>query len=517
MSAEEYELLRTTRQALAYATLAVVQLFAQVATLMYVSRVLGAGGYGLYTLSLVPSAFMSLVADLGIDAATFRYASSYSAREPEKLGGLFKASLAVKFLLSAVAAAPLVLAPEALSLALSNRPGLGDLVALTSLLLVLSTLMNNVASFLAGVGDAWGRSWTIALYFSSRFVLAVILLSLSPTPMSALLASTLCYGVGLVYGLARARNYLLAGSRIPAEDLGEMFRFALTMYILGLGGAVLGRLQQYLISLYTAPLGLLGNVLVGDFNAASAFLGAIGSVYGALAIPLLPLLARRNNRGGVELSALLLEALAFVEIPIAVYAMAFSSDLIRLIYGPSYTRAPGFFLLMAVSLLLSPASSVVGYYLQAINDLRGMAIANVATFASGLILVLGLGSIAGVAGIAAAIGLYQVVYALTLAAYASARYGLGVHKRRLATYALTSVATVGLSRAFVDALSIEWSLGRIVASAALAYMLYAVFLGLLRGISETNESLIRKMARGLPLLGPLLSAFLSVYEYFSRL
>ena len=496
-------------QAVIYGFATLFQIIIQVFTMMYISRILGPELYGLYNLSQVPLSLLLMFSDLGFNAALFRYSSiGHSKRNYCIIRRAFFFNLKVLFAINLGLSLPLLIFPSELSVALTQREEISRLVMLTGMTPIANALFGMSISILAAVEDAEKRAFLQVLQSLVRIVAAVILFSSGYLVEGAMASYIISYIVVALLGLFFVKPFISGRDECLLETT-DYVKFAVSVFIPGFLTGILSRLVSIKLAYATAPLGELGNYVFGNFNAASAFMGAVLSIYGSLATPLLPYLSYQLSNGNNAASSAerLTNIFNATLAPLSVFALFFSDKVITLVYGVRFGLAPGYFSLMGISLLTFHIGVVYSSFFQVMNDKKIIMLNGLATFIFGVISLEILSSMFGALGIALTIGLYNVFSHILYFIYGKIKYktntdALKALKALFSTIisCLVSHATVSMITGFILAFTMFDPIGlfllrtlSLLLAFTITLQIYAILMAVLRGLDEVDIAFIEKM------------------------
>ncbi len=524
----EEQLGHVSFQAMIYGFATLLQIIIQVFTMMYISRILGPELYGLYNLSLVPLTFLLMFSDLGFNAALFRYSSiSHSRKDYCTVKKAFLFTSKVLFTLNLGLSLSLLVFPGELSIILTQRSELSRFVMLTSITPIASALFGMSISILAAVEDAEKRALLQVLQGLVRIVSAVLLISAGYLLEGAVASYVVSYIVVALIGVFFVKPYIKGPDECSLDKI-EYAKFALSMFIPGFLTGILGRLVSIRLAYTTAPLGELGNYMFGNFNAASAFIGAVLSIYGSLATPLLPYLSHQlaNGNNAVRSVERLTSILNATLLPLSVFALFFSDDVISVVYGVRYGLAPGYFTLMGVALLTFHIGVVYSAFFQVMNDKKIIMLNGLATFVFGVVFLEISSSLISTAGIALTVGLYQVFSHILYLAYGIAKYKTRIEALKtlktlfstiiscLISYTITSAIT-----GFVPTHTLLNPIGLFLLRTALlllAFVItlqtYVVLMAVIGGLDEVDIAFIEKMFSRIRFVGRFVDYLAKAYK-----
>lgn len=485
-----------------------IQLILQVITLMVIGRVLGPEGYGVYALSFIPLQIMASFTDFGIDQALLRFSSLYLGKGDHcTIAYLFKRALLLKILISLAASVPLLALPEYMAEVITGRSELGFYVALASTSILGQALTYTFMSFHAGVGMAKHRVYISLTQSVVRLIAVVVLLYLGMGVAGAILAYVFSYYASAILALALTINYLrVKDDRVPSVSLLEFMKFAIALFSAGVMGLLISRYQALLLAYITSPLGSVGDVLVGNFNASLQLLSAILSVYSAIAVPLTPLFSKLVGKGVrdevLDLCKYIALTLTFMTVPLTAYAIIYSTDAIRTVYGPKYSEAPLVFALLSIQLFLWPTSVTVGSILQAHGFTRTIAYSSIISGLVAFPLMYLLSIKWNIYGLALAIGVYGIpslAYCLIIAK----RSSIAIDISRIIKTSIIGVVSAALTTPLIY-VSMP-AIARLALGLMAMFLLYiplVVVSGVLkRGDVRTLEMLLSSIALLKPFVG----------------
>lgn len=486
MSRGNGEAVDTATQAVLYGFSTILQVALQVATMMIISRSLGPSNYGIYTLALLPSSILSAISDPGITSSMFRYVSTARARGDECTAAYsYRFSLLILSAINTILLALIALYPRELGVLLAQREGLDALIIATAPYPLASTLYSAALAYYAGVEKAFLRSFLQLLAPLLRLILVSTALLMGLSVQGVILAHVATYVVmALICILLSIREVEIAGSCSPAFKPRDFLALSLSIYLIGLSGLLVYRVIGFLVAYTTRDLGLEGDLQVGNYNAASALLGAVTSVLGSLAIPLTPLLAKRAGDQFRDTAVVLLDVLFALAVPLTAYAFFFADSLLYSVYGRSYTLAPLFFRYMSISMIAWPIQAVYGAIYWILEDKKPLALYGLAILSSGLLLAFPLSLVMRLQGIAVAQGLYPLVSSLVLAYYGSYKYKVNPSLRRVSMILAVSIALLMPIR------YLTLSLQYYIAQALVGFTLYAIEFTVVGGLIGDRKSVV---------------------------
>jgi O-antigen/teichoic acid export membrane protein len=324
---------------------------------LLLAKLLSPAEYGRYTIALLPAHFCVLFIDWGINAALPRFLVQHrivQAQDSQRV--LVWAGLIVKWLISLILFAALVVLAEPIATQVLNRPDAQLLIQVSALVVVGETLFQTILAVFAGFEQMAYRSILMIVQAAIKAVVALILVLLGLGVVGAiggyvtsvLVAAVL--GVGLIWKITGAPYPLqqLPSLWLPAT---KMIRFGFPLFVSGLVAMFGVQIRLILLPWFVS------DAVIGNFQVAQNFTMLIISVTSAIGVALYPMFSkfsftqnpegtRHAYRSAVRYSTLLV-------IPVTLLLITIAEPMITTLYAKQYPQAPSFFTLLAIPGLLS--------------------------------------------------------------------------------------------------------------------------------------------------------------------
>jgi len=350
-----------TGNALSFAILAIGSII--------VARLLGPENYGLFALSLVVPSILAGLIDLGVNPALTRFSAKLRAEGKSQLaanmlrsGFLFK--LATGIAMSAIC----FIFSDAFATHILNRPEMGFLVKLSSLLIIFQTVFTISNSSFTGLDKMEYNALTMNVQAIMKTALSPILVFLGFSVVGALAGHITSYMIASLAGsLLLLKYYKTLGKPSngnPSSSLKVMLSYGFPLYASALLGLFLGQYQTIILAFFAS------NSEIGNFNVAIT----LSSLVNVLIFPLAALFPAfsKVNPNSVELRRIFqlsAKYTALLIIPATVIVAILSKDVVYTLYGYSYGLAPSFLQLYILGFLYSGLGSVVlGYLFNGIGE-----------------------------------------------------------------------------------------------------------------------------------------------------
>lgn len=520
---EEESASRTFLEGVLYSVATLVQIIVQVATAMYLGRVLGPENYAVYSFSLLPSYFLLTFADMGLSGAILRYSSVYRAENNwGALVSVSKFSLGVSLVSSTISMAVLLAMPEPLAYLLTNRKGLGAYVVL-AVPYIAATLVTSISlSLAASLRRAKGRSLALVTASLGRLLATVAFISMGLGVTGAVLGAVLGSILGCIVSIIVVHDiFFQRETRASFADKTGFLKLALSLYSASLLTGVLERLLTISLGYLTSGIPE-GNFLAGNFQAASNFLGAVLAIYGSLAVPFVPYISEvlysdKEKQVMLRKMALVSTTLLMLSTPLSIFTIFFSQDLIRAVYGSAYTVAHVYFAILSFPLVIWPFSAILGNFIQVVNDKKAITVSALTVFISGLISLYVFPGRIGLLGIALAKTVYTITPTIFLLFYTRRRYGVKLDFLSFLTTLALSVISGWVASLLTKYIGL--SVARLAVGLILELALYITLMAALVPRSELFIQLLSALSeRSLytkTLIKPLVRYYDAVRKLFS--
>ena len=328
-------------------------------TSIALGRLLGPDLYGLYSLSLTPASLLLLGTGFGVNVAIIKFIAEYNRKKQYNIvSEIISSSLLFQLIISIILAFILYVFAEPFSIYVINRPEAVGYVRLTSILLIGQVLFTTLNSVFQGFNNM-GRSSLITLLQSiSKFFIAIPLVILGFGVYGAVSGHVYSYLISGIVGLMFITLYFRDKTPFFNTHLIKMMIiYGIPVYINSVIMGLLGVYRNYLFSIF------ISNVEIGNFMAASNLTTAVVVFAGPISASLFPQFSRLDPNKEINLIKSIFNASVvystFIILPISVFLMGFSKDVIYLFYGSKYTYAPLYLSLLTIQFILVGIGSIV--------------------------------------------------------------------------------------------------------------------------------------------------------------
>ena len=322
-------------------------------TAVFVARLLGPDGYGIYTLAFVVPSVLGIFVGLGVNISVTRYVAFYvSSGDIERAKSVTRSATSFLLLFGLLLSAVNFLGASYLVSVLLHRPELVPYVQVASLFIIGGSASQSATSVFIGWGSMKELSAFTVLQAALKLVLTVGLILAGFGVLGAVVGHTVSYLVQA--GLATFFLYLVhmrpwsRQSNTFLADTKMMLGYGFPPYA---GNIVSGLASNYVTIILAA---IATNAVIGYYQAALNVTVAIAVISGTVTNVLFRSFASLHGLAG-DTSLAFSYAVRYVSLiltPIVFLLIGAAAPLFDVLYGPSYSQ--GVILLQLVALSSVP-------------------------------------------------------------------------------------------------------------------------------------------------------------------
>jgi O-antigen/teichoic acid export membrane protein len=486
------------------------------ATTIFVARLLGPGGYGVYTLAFVIPSLLIQFIGFGVNVAVTRYvAFSVSRGELERARSITRTATIFLFAFGAVLSAANYLLAPYLASPLLHRPELVASVQLASLWVLGVALTQSAQAAFIGWSSMAAASGFNVLLAVLKLVLTVGLILTGFGVYGAIVGHVGAYVLqGLVAVAALFFLRMRPWTHRPEHFIGDVKSMLGYGFPLFAAQIATGLASQYAFVVLAA---VATDAVVGYYQAASNVTVAITVLSGALSVSLFRSFAALHGlEEDVSLAfAYSVKYASYVLTPLTFFLLATATPLIGLLYGSSYSSSVILLQIAAISFLpVAVGSLVLASFFNGVGKSRFTLLISIVaaiTLAGGCLV---LGAVFG-------LGAEGVMLALVVSNVAATISGLTLSKRYLGTH-LPARPLLGIFLAalvaFIAVFSLPSeelsSLEALLIDSAIYLIVYLTLVPLLFGMDEGD---ISRLSIAAETMGPVRKVFEVFLGYERRI
>lgn len=325
------------------------------ALIIYAARILGAAGYGIFSLGLSIAGLFMLFSDIGVSTVMTREIAKDREARPRWIATAFFLKLAL-LIISLVAI--IFLAPY-----FTKIPEARLLLPLFGLILFLDGLRDFGFFVIRGLEEMQWEAFVNVLVNVIVVGAGLILITYGRTPWHLAVAYLIGSVAGAIMVFFPIKHYF--------RDLRKNLDRALAGFILSTAWPFIiwGLLGSILVYTDTIMLGWLKDVqTVGFYNAAYKPIQFLFALPWLLAVSIFPTFSRRAKEGDfLAPLAKSLSAVAFVALPLTMGGLILGKPIIATLYGTDYLPGVSAFQVLILLILLQFPASIIGNAVFAYN------------------------------------------------------------------------------------------------------------------------------------------------------
>ncbi len=333
---------------------------------IYVARVLGADGLGIYALGMTIVGFLGIFNGLGLPQAATRFVAAYSGTgQWQRLHGFLRRMSAVLLVSNVAMAIAVVVAGPWLALHVYHAPALIPYLPFFAALLALGGLTSFCGQVLAGYKDVAVRT-LITNFIGSplSIVIGIIVLSAGLALRGYLLSQVAASAVVLVllismaWKMTPAQARRAGGGAIAMEP--EVFWFSAAALGVSFLEFLLSQTDKVVLGIFLAARD------VGIYAVAATLVGFVSIILQSVNQIFSPTIADLHARGERALLGRLFQTLTKwifgLTLPLAFVVMIFAKPLM-LLFGPAFGAGWAVLIVGTVGQLINTGVGSVGYLL----------------------------------------------------------------------------------------------------------------------------------------------------------
>jgi len=321
-----------------------------------IARLLGSALYGLYTLSSFPATFFGLFVGFGVRYAIVRYSAQFNHHnETEKVKTIVASALTFIAISSSVFALFSFFLSGSLA-GLFARPYAKPLIEISSFTILTNALVIVSQSIFIGLEKT--QYYSILLIFQAilQTTISTILIIIGLGSLGAVAGYTIAslgtsiLGMSIVYFFIIKRLHPNFAKLKLLSNLRMLISYGFPLYVRNLVGAGFRiHFLNFLIVIYAS------NILIGNYKVASNFQVLVSFFVTPIVSVLFPAFSKLEyGRDQQALKTIFVSSVKYtslIVVPATVAIIVLSEQMVSTLYGQTYTLAPLYLALSALSFL----------------------------------------------------------------------------------------------------------------------------------------------------------------------
>jgi len=306
-----------------------------------------------------------------VNPALTRFSAKLRAEGKSQLAAnMLKSGFLFKLVTGIAMSAICLIFSDAFATHILNRPGMGFLIKLTSLLIIFQTVFTTSNSSFIGLDKMEGNALIMNVQAIVKTAISPLLVILGFSVVGALAGHITSYMIAGLAGSLLLLKYYKSLGKPPSGNLSSslkvMLGYGFPLYASALLGLFLGQYQTIILAFFAS------NAEIGNFNITVV----LSSLINVLIFPLgalFPAFSKVNPNSSELRRIFKLSAkyAALLIIPATVILTILSKEIVYTLYGYSYGLAPFFLQLYILTFFFSGLGSVVlGYLFNGIGETR---------------------------------------------------------------------------------------------------------------------------------------------------
>lgn len=341
--------------------------------LVFLTRVLGPEGYGLFALAIAALTISRLFSEFGLPWSAARYVVEHKDDDPETAAAVVAESRTLVIVFAAVVSISLVALSGPIS-SLVGEPRLSSLLVVGSGIVFFYTLHSYNRHVLQGYEDITASAVLHTIEGLLTLVLVVGLVVYDPTPSMAILGYGLGYGLAAALGFVAVRRTgsgvgIAIGNRAAVRR--KILRYSVPLTVTRLSEMVDRKVDVLLVGFFINPTAVafytLGKQISQFATVPAASIGfALSPTYGS-----------QKSAGNVDSATAVfqetLEKTLALYVPAAAGLFVLAETAIPVIFGAEYVGAVFVVQIMSIFLFFAALSSISNYAIDYLGRARSQA------------------------------------------------------------------------------------------------------------------------------------------------
>jgi O-antigen/teichoic acid export membrane protein len=354
-----------------------------------ISIFLGEDNMGLYYVAINAPNLIATFRDWGVNTAMVRYSAQYNHQnDTAKIRSIFVSGLAFELILGII----LTIFSIAISGYLAEifqRPAIGQLIQITSLIILTGALMNTATAAFTGMEQMHLNSIMLIVQsiIKTALIIGLVVLGLGTLGavtgmiIAALIAGIV--GLAFTYSMYRSLQKPTDGRLSLIENIKALLKYGLPISI---GSILTGFLTQYYT--YVLAIFVAADALIGNYSVATNFVVLITFFATPVTTVLLPAFSKLDYKKDhavlKNVFQYSVKYAALIVIPVTAIVIVLAQPAIGTIYGNKYTDAPLFLSLLSIAYLFTALGNLsTGNLLNSQGDTKFNLKTNLLTVAVG--------------------------------------------------------------------------------------------------------------------------------------
>lgn len=328
-----------------------------------VARLLGPENYGIYSLTLVVPTLLIGLADFGVNSALTRYLAKLRAEgKNNQAASILKSGYLFKLTIGVFTSTFCFLFADQLANIILNRPELGSLVRIISIIIITQTIFNTSNAAFIGLEKMEHKALVMTLQSITKVVSSPLLLIGGFGVIGTLTGHISGYtSASLIGSLILLKHYRKLGK--PSHNglrsnLKIMLSYGFPLYLSVFIVLLSGQYRTIILAFFSS------NIEIGNLNVATKLTSTINILVFPFSV-LFPAFSKLtpDSKEFKRLFKISVKYTALLIVPASIVIAIISEEIVYAFYGYNYTLAPSYLSLHVLNFLFSGIGSMVTVHL----------------------------------------------------------------------------------------------------------------------------------------------------------
>jgi len=320
---------------------------------IFITYILGAANFGLYSIALVAPTLVATFRDWGVNSAIVKYSAQYNAENNAKIRSIFISGLLFELILGfSLSFLSFGLSPFIASTL--HRPTIVPLIQIGSFFILTGALVNTAIGAFTGVEKMHLYSFMLIIQAVAKtaLIIALVLLGLGTLgAVAGFTISSLLAGLAGIFLMWTVYRSLPRATDIKLEitkTIKTMFKYGFPVSIVAILSGFLSTFYSYVLYIYVT-----NNVTIGNYNLAINFSVLITFFATPVTTMLFPAFSKLDYRKDHEtlknVFQYSVKYASLIVLPVTAIVISLAQPGIGTIYQNRYDQAPLFLALFSVT------------------------------------------------------------------------------------------------------------------------------------------------------------------------
>jgi O-antigen/teichoic acid export membrane protein len=478
-----------------------------------VTRLLGQDLYGQYVLALTVPQMLFLFTDFGISQGIVKFAASLRIKgETTQMVKIIKYGMLIRTIVGCAIFLVNFALADFFAIVFQNMPELGVYIRVASFSILFQVVYTTVTSAYVGLDKTEYNAFTTNIEATAKAVISIVLVLAGFSIFGAVTGYVVGYliggGIGLALLLNMIRRYAAKDDDSVGfvESLKTLMKYGMPLYVAALFVGFIPPYQYFVLGIFTSK------AAIGNYKAAVNFITLITIVSIPITTTLLPAFSKLENTTSEKARTFFLFANKYTTmliVPIVTIVLAFSNEIVQIVYGPDF-QAAGLFLAVYCILyfLTGIGYLVLASMFNGLGDTGTTFKINLITFAI---------LIPSSPVLAHRYGVLGIIIALLAANLTGTLFGVYTAKKkyqvRFAAKSIIKIYVVAAVSALPALLVLHFSplheLVTVILGGLLYIAIYLTLIPLTRAINQTELQTVARVAQRIKPFAPILKLVLN--------